>query len=1163
MSNKNMNTKLSVNFTKASTKQNITSGENISTSFGKISKYLDDLGSAAFTNSNSYATSSQGTKADSAVQTIQMNGNTVTKTDGVVDLGTVITAHQNISGKADKSATVSTIAYDTTNKKLTKTINGTTSDVVTTAQLKTDMALSKSDVGLGNVGNFKAVSTVASQGLTDTEKANARTNIGAGTSSFSGSYNDLSNKPTIPAAVAVKGNAETNYRTGNVNLTPANIGAATTSQGTKADSAVQTIQMNGNAVTKTNGVVDLGTVITVHQDISGKADKSATVSTVTYDTTNKKLTKTINGTTTDVVTTAKLKTDMALSKSDVGLSNVGNFKAVSTVASQVLSDTEKSNARTNIGAGTSSFDGNYNSLSNKPTIPTVNNGTLTIQKNGTNVATFTANQSGNSTANIAVPTKVSQLTNDSGYTTNTGTVKQVTAGAGLSGGNITESGTISLANHSADYIQGGYLNIHPETVSTLIPFMHNDIAYLIKRGGSAIVKYDNTTQTVDLTNCFDASPSYWAINPTGITTITIELTLHKVFAWTNRIYIDFGDPAWRAKSIKIEVINTNYTSDVWTQKYFNTNHSSGHCYISFYHVPVGASNAGGGFNKIRFTLSSWATSTDFRIAQIGVYNYGSYGLRETFLPKDGGNVYGTIYPHNNNVYDLGGTSHYWKNGYFTNINGVAVGSNPKFTDTNTTYSAGTGTTITGTNNAINVAYGTTANTACQGNDSRLSNSRPASDVYSWAKAASKPTYTASEVGAAPASHTQASSTINAMTGYSKPSSTSAITASDTLNQAIGKLEKAVDGAGTPNDGVLTIQQNGTTLGTFSANQAGNTTVNIEAAPALMSWQQLQQKVRNNDMNDISIGDQFVCSYGQDTLTWEVIGKNQDSPVNPQHTYSLTLKLHFQLPYDVLFSQKEAFYYCSSQLKAGNYRFKRQSSDSQWYNFTLRYNVPKGGQLYFKSNFTSISSYSSAIASTPIETVTGTYGSGGSYTDLGTLGSSPIGNLNSYSACTSSNNRYSESIIRQWLNSNAAAGEWWQSLNNWQRKPDIADTRNGFMYGLDSDFIEVLEPTEKITATSNSSDTTSDIFFLLSQTEVYGGEAVSGVPEGQAYTFYTENTSLTSPDTSDDINRITCKRSGIINSYSLRTQSKQVSTTGSITTGITSNTNGIIIACNII
>ena len=45
---------------------------------------------------------------------------------------------------------------------------------------------------------------------------------------------------------------------------------------------------------------------------------------------------------------------------------------------------------------------------------------------------------------------------------------------------------------------------------------------------------------------------------------------------------------------------------------------------------------------------------------------------------------------------------------------------------------------------------------------------------------------------APIDHTQASNTITAMTGYTKPSSTSAITTSDTLNQAIGKLEKGYD-----------------------------------------------------------------------------------------------------------------------------------------------------------------------------------------------------------------------------------------------------------------------------------------------------------------------------------------------------------------------------------
>jgi hypothetical protein len=44
--------------------------------------------------------------------------------------------------------------------------------------------------------------------------------------------------------------------------------------------------------------------------------------------------------------------------------------------------------------------GSYNDLSNKPTIPTVNNGTLTIQQNGTTVDSFSANSSSDKTVNI-------------------------------------------------------------------------------------------------------------------------------------------------------------------------------------------------------------------------------------------------------------------------------------------------------------------------------------------------------------------------------------------------------------------------------------------------------------------------------------------------------------------------------------------------------------------------------------------------------------------------------------------------------------------------------------------------------------------------------------------------------------------------------------------
>lgn len=78
------------------------------------------------------------------------------------------------------------------------------------------------------------------------------------------------------------------------------------------------------------------------------------------------------------------------------------------------------------GLSTVATSGSYSDLSNKPTIPApANNGMLDIQKNGTTVATFGANEATLITANIEVPTKVSELTNDSGFTTNTGTVTGV------------------------------------------------------------------------------------------------------------------------------------------------------------------------------------------------------------------------------------------------------------------------------------------------------------------------------------------------------------------------------------------------------------------------------------------------------------------------------------------------------------------------------------------------------------------------------------------------------------------------------------------------------------------------------------------------------------------------------------------------------------------
>ncbi len=105
-----------------------------------------------------------------------------------------------------------------------------------------DVNITPENIGLGNVPN------VSTNNQTPTfTQASGRVNIGSGerlsvifgkimkwfadlkTVAFSGKYTDLTDKPTIPAAVRVKGNAESTYRTGNVNLTAANIGAVSKS----------------------------------------------------------------------------------------------------------------------------------------------------------------------------------------------------------------------------------------------------------------------------------------------------------------------------------------------------------------------------------------------------------------------------------------------------------------------------------------------------------------------------------------------------------------------------------------------------------------------------------------------------------------------------------------------------------------------------------------------------------------------------------------------------------------------------------------------------------------------------------------------------------------------------------------------------------------------
>lgn len=108
---------------------------------------------------------------------------------------------------------------------------------------------------------------------------------------------------------------------------------------------------------------------------------------------------------------------------------------------QTLTDNQKTQARTNIGAGTSSFSGDYSDLSNKPTIPTVGNGTITFTQNGTSKGTITTNQSGDTT--------IALTDNNTTYDVATST----TLGLVKSGTDITidASGNVSVNDNSHNH----------------------------------------------------------------------------------------------------------------------------------------------------------------------------------------------------------------------------------------------------------------------------------------------------------------------------------------------------------------------------------------------------------------------------------------------------------------------------------------------------------------------------------------------------------------------------------------------------------------------------------------------------------------------------------------------------------------------------------------
>ena len=206
------------------------------------------------------------------------------------------------------------------------------------------------------------------------------------------------------AITGVKGNKETTYRTGNINLTPADIGALPdTTEIPVVPTNVGAFDNDVGYLTQHQSLTDYPKK-TELANVATSGDYTDLINTPTIPSTEGLATETyVQNKIAEVVNSAPGTLD-TLNELAQALGNDPNF--ATTMATELGKKANTANL------ATVATSGSYNDLSDTPTIPSVGNGTLTIQKNGTSAGTFTANATTDKTINIIVPTKVSELTDD-------------------------------------------------------------------------------------------------------------------------------------------------------------------------------------------------------------------------------------------------------------------------------------------------------------------------------------------------------------------------------------------------------------------------------------------------------------------------------------------------------------------------------------------------------------------------------------------------------------------------------------------------------------------------------------------------------------------------------------------------------------------------------
>ena len=258
------------------------------------------------------------------------------------------------------------------------------------------------------------------------------------------------------------------------------------------------------------------------------------------------------------------------------------------------------------------------------------------------------------------------------------------------------------------------------------------------------------------------------------------------------------------------------------------------------------------------------------------------------------------------------------------------------------------------------------------------------------------------------------------------------------------------------------------------------------------------------------GDQVIVTEAFTEILWDVVAhKTVDG--HPR----MVLLMHncwYNRPFDAI----EALYYAEEGLAAGDYHFTIQNYDATYggnktYQFTLTEAVPAGGHILLDWPYNqqllgrSVKTYASKTATTQIESAVLSEGSGG--TDLGTTDGNST-NLNHIHRARYGSNNYKESAIRQWLNSAAAAGNWWSSQTKFDLKSGYAGEA-GFLHGMDSDFLAVVQESTVKCGTNNTFElpgwtlntayTVQEKFYLPSRPEVGLGD--ESMDQGSVWGFY--------------------------------------------------------------